>query len=267
MCQSIRSFSAVLVLLACCVAIGGCASGSPMGREIDYASGGAIWRDKGGVICKIKVTPADATPFSAQLIYHVPTHKLVIQRLHDGALEQVGYGDGRLWMRAVPPDDVANWTLMVIFGSYLAVPFDLSDPAVSVRELQPIRVANHVYRIGLVHRPSESGKWAVFIGADDRIPRALVPLAPKPSDKGNYKGKDAVPLTRGYAVVYEKVVTVESVSLPSRWSVWNWDSRDGVTGGPIATVELIDPVFGNIQPSASPQFDRNVSNVGGRWWR
>jgi len=67
--------------------------------------------------------------------------------------------------------------------------------------------------------------------------------------------------------VYEKVVTVDGVALPSKWTVWDWDSREGVGKTPVAMVELSDPKFGDLQPSASPQYDLNMAGIGGNWWR
>jgi hypothetical protein len=233
-----------------------------MARDIDNASGGAIWRDVGGLTCNISVTPVDEPAFNGQLVYHVSTHRFVIQRLHEGALEQVGYREGRLWTRAVTPDDLDLWMRMVVYASFVAVPFDLVDSSVTVRELQPMTLGGESYRIGVIDRPSAGGKWAIYIGQDDRIPRALTPLAPETG----IDPADADSQAKGYAVVCEKIVTVGGIGLPSRWTVRSWDSQHGI-GERVAVVELSDPSFGNLQLSASPQFDWNVANFGGRWWR
>jgi len=258
----VRTFSLPFLLLFAGAGAAGCHSPSPMAREIDFASGGANWRDKGGLTCRISVTPVDQPAFAGQLVYHVSTHRFVIQRLHDGALEQVGYREGRLWTRAVPPDDLNQWMQLIVYASFVAVPFDLVDSSVTVRELQPMTLGGESFRIGLIDRPSAGGKFAIYIGHDDRIPRALTPLPPK-TDTDN---SDPESQAKGYAVVYEKIVTIEGIALPSRWTVRSWDSRQGV-GQPVAVVELSDASFGNLQPSASPQFDWNVAGFGGRWWR
>ena len=266
MWQVFRTFSAGMLLLVLCVGLTGCGTIAPLARDVDKAAGGPIWHDAGGLICKITVTPSEGPAFYGQLVYRVATRRFVIQRLHNGALEQVGYGDGRLWTRAVPPDDISAWTEMVIFGSYVAVPFELADPSAKIRELHPMTLGGQTFRIGVVDR-ADKGKWAIFVGQPDNIPRALVPLAARPVLGGNYTGMDSVPKATGYAVAYEKVVSVEGVSLPSRWTVWNWDSREGVSKTPAAVVELSNPSFGDLQPSASPQYDLNMAGIGGNWWR
>ena len=258
----VPTFSLPFLLLVVGAGTAGCHTPSPMARDIDNASGGASWRNVGGLTCRILVTPVDGPAFNGQLVYHVSTHRFVIQRLHEGALEQVGYREGRLWTRAVTPDDLNQWMQMVIYASFVAVPFDLVDSSVTVRELQPMMLGGESYRIGIVNRSSAGGNWAIYIGQNDRFPRALTPLAPKTG----IDPADADSQAKGYAVVYEKIVTVEGIALPSRWVVRSWDWQHGV-GEPVATVELSDASFGNLQLSASPQFDWNVANFGGRWWR
>jgi len=174
--QAFRIFSAGILLIQSCAVLSGCSTPSRLARDVDYAAGGPVWRDTGGFITKITVTPANAPPFTGQLLYRVSTHRFVIQRLHGGALEQVGYGDGRLWTRAVPSDDMGNWTEMVIFASYVTAPFDLNRSTVTIRELYPMPLGGRTYRVGLIERTSKD-KWAIFVGQADNIPRALVPLA------------------------------------------------------------------------------------------
>lgn len=247
----------------------GCAHAPAMAEEIDNAAGGPLWRDKNGLHAKITVVPTGGTPFAGTLLYQASSHRMVVQRLIDGALEQVGYSDQRVWTRGVPTDHWQAWAQAMLFASYLPAPFDLRDPDVQVREVYPMRLGNETYRVGLITKTAEGVKWAICIHQADRSPAALIPLEGEAVRKGNYLGPDAIPVIKGYAVRYEEVSYFEGVALPTRWLVWNWDSRRGVTGNPIAAVAISEASFGDMDPSgfAQGQNYRDVYDSSGRWWR
>ena len=257
------------LLLVGCAGVVGCAHASPFAKEIDDSGGGASWRDKRGLHARITVIPAGGNAFSGILLYQASSRRLVVQRLIDGALEQVGYTDKRVWTRNVPVDHWQAWTQAMLFASYLPAPFDLLDRDVSVRELAPMRLGNQTYRVGLITRISEDARWAICIHQADRSPAALIPLANKSARPLNPQDEQSVPLIKGYAVRYMELSFIEGVAIPTRWLVWNWDSRHGVTGSPIAAVVISEPSFGEPDPSGFSQGQnyREVYDSSGRWWR
>ena len=256
------------LLLATCTAVSGCAGPSQIALDADEASNGDLWRQKGGLTAEITVTPAEGEAFRGNLLHDATTRRTVIQQLTNGALEEVGYTDQRVWTRYVPVQESSTWTQAMLFACFLSAPFELRGPGTTVRELYPMRMGAASYRVGLITRPSDDGKWAVCLNQSDRHVRAFIPLARKARQTGNYRGEAAIPLIKGYAVVYDEISKVEGVALPTRWLVWNWDSRRGVTGGPVAVVTLTAPKFNN--PDL-PGFVRgqsfNEMYLNTRWWR
>ena len=257
------------LLLIGCAGMVGCAPASPFAVEIDSAGGGPSWRDKRGLHAKITIIPAGGNAFSGILLYQASSRRMVVQRLIDGALEQVGYTDKRVWTRNVPVDHWQAWTQAMLFASYLPAPFDLLDPDVRVREIAPMRLGSETYRVGLITRISEDVRWAICINQADRSPAALIPLASKSARSFDYFDEKSVPIIKGYAVRYMEISFIEGVAIPTRWLVWNWDSRHGVTGSPIAAVIISEPSFGEPDPSGFSQGQnyREVYDSSGRWWR
>ncbi|HEY2586406.1 MAG TPA: hypothetical protein VGI81_11635 [Tepidisphaeraceae bacterium] len=265
----IRTTCAACLVLICCAGVFGCAHTPTIADEVDDAVGGPLWRDKRGLHARITVTPVGGATFAGTLLYQASSHRMVVERLMDGALEQVGYSDNRVWTRGVPLDEWQPWTQAMLFASFLPAPFDLHDPNVNVRELASMQLGDQTFRVGLINKTSEGERWAICISPSDKLPAALMPLAKRAVRKGNYLGPDAIPVTRGYAVRYEEISFVEGVALPTHWLVWNWDSRHGVTGAPIAAVVISEASFGDPDPSgfAQGQNYRDVFDSSGRWWR
>lgn len=257
-------------MIAGSTALGGCAHPSPLGGEIDAACGGPQWREKGGMNATITVVSAHAPVFTGTLLYQASTRRMVIQRLTDGVLEQAGYSDGQIWTRQIPSDSTGAWTPAMLYASYLPAVFELRDSQTVVRELAPMTLNGVKYRVGLITRPSLSVgrvKWAVCLDRDDTVPKAIIPLAPPQAPAGNSRASSVPSLTRGFAVTYEEFSNVESVLVPTRWTVWNWDSRHGVTGAPVATVSLTFAAFGNPDPSGFADVRSNhVDDLSGCWW-
>ena len=266
MCWVSRMFS-VCLLTACCAGSGGCTHPPTLVDDVDKACGGPIWRDKDGMIATVTVKHAGGPVFSGEVVYHVYSRQMVIQRLFDGALEQIGYDDGAIWTRAVPISDRGIWTRTLFFASYFPAAFDLSRSKTEVRELAPMMLGGQRYRIGLVSKHSGNDQWIICVRRSDHIPQALIPLAPTVNPSHRHDPRGMPPVTKGFAVLFEDVLHVEGLAVPGKWSVWNWDSRDGVQGEPVAVVTLSDVTFGAIDPSATPKTTWDVSTEGGRWWR
>ena len=270
MWRLVRMLWCAALLVAAVVALPGCGGKPTLASQIDDACGGPVWRSKGGLSAKITVAFPDGTSFNGRLLFQASSGRIVIERLMNGAMEQVGYGHGRFWTLGVPYDDKGQWAQVMRCASFLPASFELRDEGTQVRELYPLTEDGQMYRVGLITRTSEDSPWAICVYQSDHLPRILFPVTKAPpSSAPKVEKKGATPMTRGYAVRFDELSFTDAVALPVRGRVWNWDSRQGVTGEPIASVTLTEPDFGDPDPGgfASEQASNEVSESSGRWWR
>jgi len=99
----------------------------------------------------------------------------------------------------------------------------------------------------------------LFIDPGTLCPRGAVPVfsADLPTDT----------VARAYGLAYQQFSLCEDVSVPTRWSVWDWNARTGIgTHGPVATVMLDHPRFVEPDPAqfSPPRPESALPSPSGR---
>ena len=215
----------------------GCAppavSGGRLAADIDAACGGAAWRHRQALAADVMIRRDGHADLRGSVLYDTRRDRLVIEFLGPrGGLTSYGFDGSTLW--ADGPDDSRfdDWIKLLQWARWVAVPYRLTDRAFRVREVQPLVVAGGSYRVAEIQRPDDGpALCALFIDSGTLRPRGAVPVSPAelPTDT----------IAPAYGLAYEQFSICGDVSVPTRWSVWDWNARTGIgTHGPVATVML-----------------------------
>jgi hypothetical protein len=200
---------------------------------VDAACGGAVWREQHALSAGVTISRKDLPDLHGTMLYEVRGNRLLIQfPAQGGGLASCGFDGHTLWIKGPIDSDYAEWPVILQWVAWVAVPYRLTGPSLRVREVRPITVAGATYRVAELDLPAYGrGICALFVEQGALRPSGVVPLRP-----GGI-APDAMP--SDYAFAYEAFDVCDDVLVPTRWAVWPWDARGGVSaGGPIASISL-----------------------------
>jgi hypothetical protein len=215
-----------------------------LAADIDAACGGPAWRQRQALAADVTIRREGHPDLRGLLLYDTRRDRQVIAFLGSrGGLTSFGFDGSTLW--ADGPDDSGfdDWVKILQWARSVAVPYRLTDSAFRVREVQPLLLAGGSYRVAEIQRPADGpALCALFIDPGTLRPRGAVPVlsADLPTDT----------VAPAYGLAYEEFSLCQDVSVPTRWSVWDWNPRTGIgTHGPVATVMLDHPRFVEPDPA------------------
>ena len=226
----------------------GCApSAVPRGRlaaDIDTACGGPAWRQRQALAADVTIRREGHADLRGSLLYDTRRDRLAIEFLGPrGGLTSIGFDGNTLWADGPHDSRFDDWVKLLQWARWVAVPYRLTDSAFRVREVQPLFLAGGSYRIAEIQRPADGpALCALFIDPGTLRPRGAVPVfsADLPTDT----------VAPAYGLAYEQFSVCQDISVPTRWSVWDWNARTGIgTHGPVATVMLDHPRFVEPDPA------------------
>lgn len=259
------SFAILSCALVATLSIAGCAwapshRGS-LADEVDASCGGPAWRDRHALAASLTVHRVDRPDVRGRMFYDVRGNRLTLQfPSASGGLISCGFDGQSLWIDSPPDADCGDWPTMLQWASWVAVPYRLTEPELRVREMQTVAIAGITYRVAELERPGrDNGSCALFVDRATLTPRGGVPLRPAGCGSG------ICPPTFGFA--YDEFYDRENILIPTRWSVWSWDPRTGISpAGPNASIVLDNPQFVEPDPSIfeSPRDDsirRNARRI------
>lgn len=220
----------VLMLLGCAP------PAAPRGRlaiDIDSACGGPAWRQRQALAADVMIRREGHPALRGSLLYDTCRDRLVIEFLSPrGGLTSVGFNGSTLWADGPESSGFYEWAKILQWVRWVAVPYRLTDSAYRVREVQPLFLASERYRVVEIQRPADGPVLcALFIDRGTLRPRGAVPVLPAdlPADT----------VASAYGLAYEQFSVCQDISVPTRWSVWEWNAHTGIaTENPVATVKL-----------------------------
>ena len=215
----------------------GCATpAAPPGRlavEIDSACGGPAWRHRRALAADVMIRRDGHADLRGSLLYDTRRDQLVIEFLSPhGGLTSVGSDGSTLWADGTDASAFYEWVKIMQWARWVAVPYRLTDSAYRVREVRPLSLERRSYRIAEVESPPDGrALCALFIDPTTLRPRGAVPVLP-----ANVPTDGVVP---AYGLAYEQFSVCKDVSVPTRWSIWDWNAHTGIVAhGPVASVTL-----------------------------
>lgn len=220
----------------------GCAPpAAPRGRlaaDIDVACGGAAWRQRHALAADVTIRRDGHPDLRGLLLYDTRRDRLVIEFPGPhGGLTSCGFDGSTLWADGPDASGFDDWARILQWARWVAVPYRLTNSAFRVKEVHPLLMAGESYRVAEIQRPTDGpALCALFIDPGTLRPRGAVPVSPadQPIDA----------IAPAYGLAYEQFSVCEDVSIPVRWSVWDWNARAGIgRHGPVATVMLDNPRF------------------------
>lgn len=234
----------------------GCAApAAPRGRlaaDIDAACGGAGWRQRHALAADVTIRREGHADLRALLLYDTQRDRLVTEFLGPrGGLTSFGFDGSTLWADGPDASGFDDWVKILQWARWVAVPYRLTNSAFRVRELHPLLLAGESYRVAEIQRPADGpALCALFIDPGTLRPRGAVPVSPAdlPIDA----------IAPAYGLAYEQFSLCGDVSVPTRWSVWDWNARTGIgRHGPVAPSWWTTP--GSSSPTLSnlPRPDLN----------
>jgi hypothetical protein len=235
------SAAGLFVLLGCAPPA---APGRRLAADIDAACGGPAWRQRQALAADVTIRREGHPDLRGLLLYDTRRDRLVIEFLGPrGGLTSFGFDGSTLWADGPDASGFDDWVRILQWARWVAVPYRLTDSAFRMRELQPLFMARGSYRVAEIQRPADGPVLcALFIDPGTLRPRGAVPVPPAdlPTDA----------IAPAYGLAYEQFSLCQDVSVPTRWSVWDWNARTGVgMHGPVATVMLDHPRFVEPDPA------------------
>lgn len=229
------------------IAVAGCASSQPkphgLPADVDAACGGPAWRQQAALEADLTIRRKGQPDLTGVLFYDIRGDRVALEfPASGGGLASFGFDGQSVWMDSPGQVEYGQWPTVVQWATCVGVPYRLTDPSLRVREMHPVSVGGVTYRIAEIqHRGPASGACALYVRQHDLLPRGAVPI----SSVGIAQGGG--PNMFGFA--YEDFAPLEGVTVPMRWSVWQWDARRGVSEvGPIASITLNRPRFVHPHP-------------------
>lgn len=215
----------------------GCATpAAPRGRladDIDSACGGPAWRQCHVLAADVMIRREGHADVRGSLLYDTCRDQLVIEFLsRRGGLTCVGFDGSTLWADGQDASRFCEWAEILQWVRWVSVPFRLTDRAYRIREAEPLSMAGKSYRVAEIQRPADGPiLCALFIDQSTLRPRGAVPVLPVDLPADTVAG--------AYGIAYEQFSVCQKVSVPARWSVWDWNAHTGIaTHDPVATVNL-----------------------------
>jgi hypothetical protein len=250
-------------LLCICAAalflLPGCGTTRPPRSElavrVDSACGGAHWREQHALSAGVTISRQGRPDLHGTMFYDIRGNRLLIQfPAQGGGLTSCGFDGQTLWVKGPIDSDYVEWSAILQWVTWVAVPYRLTGPSLRVREVRPITVAGATYRVAELDLAADGrGVCALFVEQGALCPRGVVPVRP------DGVAPDAMP--SAYAFVYEVFDNCDEVLVPTRWSIWTWDAREGVTAdGPIASISLSGLRFVYPDPEIFNAPDGEVTN-------
>jgi len=209
-----------------------------LAAEVDAACGGPAWRGRHALEADITVRRAGRPDLHGVMFYDIRRDRVVVRfPAKGGGLASCGFDGHALWIDCPFDSEYGDWPTVLQWATWIAVPYRLIEPSLRVREVQPIFVAGTTYRVAELERPAQGwGMCAIYIERGGLCPRGAVPVCPAGVAPGTY------PKTFGFT--YDEFSVCDDVLVPTRWSVWPWEPRTGLsTAGPVASITLADPRF------------------------
>lgn len=228
----------LLPFLLLLLSAGGCATApaEPSGdlaAEVAEFHGVDAWRGKKAVRTKIHLVFGDKLNLKGELLYAPHANKVRLE-LEDGTL--LVFDGERAWMK--PEFPRARFHLLT-WPYFLAAPFKLGDPGTRLEEVgqhvlfpgtAPQRVAHLTFGVGIGDTPDDW--YDVYVSPEGRL-NALGYIV-------TY-GKDMAAAEKApHACVYDSFHEHEGVLLALSYRFYDWNREEGVTGGPIGLVDLMN---------------------------